>query len=130
MERLTCKHFGAEDYYMECSSKCDNLDDCGDCPKLQEIINKLGAYEDTDLEPDDVVDLMGSHSEAIRTICDMKKDEGCSWCSPGHEVCGTCARFFAGLAEGCATESTDGKCAAYTPADFCMKCGRKLRKKG
>ena len=76
MKRLTEKHFGAEDYYMGCSSVCDDLTMgglCDGCDKLQEIINKLGAYEDTGLEPDDVVDLMGSHSEAIRTICDLRK---------------------------------------------------------
>ena len=52
---------------------------------------------------------------------------GCEWCEPGHEVCGTCERFFSGLATGCATESTDEKCAVYVPADHCMKCGRSLR---
>ena len=57
----------------------------------------------------------------------VTKDEGCEWCEPGHEACGTCERFFSGLATGCATESTDKKCAAYVPADHCMKCGRSLR---
>ena len=52
---------------------------------------------------------------------------GCEWCEPGREVCGTCERFFSGQATGCATESTDEKCAVYVPADHCMKCGRNLR---
>jgi len=54
-------------------------------------------------------------------------DPDCIWCAPGHEVCGTCARFFGGQAGGCATEPNDEKCAGYVPADHCMKCGRKLR---
>ena len=53
-------------------------------------------------------------------------DPDCIWCAPGHEVCGTCARFFGGQAGGCATEPNDEKCAGYVPADHCMKCGRKL----
>ena len=56
-----------------------------------------------------------------------REHTGCEWCEPGHEVCGTCERFFSGLATGCATESTDEKCAVYVPADHCMKCGRSLR---
>ena len=55
-----------------------------------------------------------------------RKHTGCEWCEPGHEVCGTCERFFLGQADGCSTESTDEKCAVYVPADHCMKCGRKL----
>ena len=56
-----------------------------------------------------------------------RENTACEWCEPGHEVCGTCERFFFGLATGCATESTDEKCAVYVPADHCMKCGRSLR---
>lgn len=56
-----------------------------------------------------------------------QENTACEWCEPGREVCGTCERFFSGLATGCATESTDEKCAVYVPADHCMKCGRNLR---
>lgn len=56
-----------------------------------------------------------------------REHTGCEWCEPGHEVCGTCVRFFDGYVDGCVTGATDEKCAAYVPADHCMKCGRNLR---
>ena len=50
MERLTEKHYGANDYYMTCSEECER-DHCVECAELEKIVNLLGAYEDTGLTP-------------------------------------------------------------------------------
>lgn len=55
MDRLTGKHYDRGDYYMVCSGSCANDDEmCGGCPWLEKIINRLGSYEDTGLEPDEI----------------------------------------------------------------------------
>lgn len=55
MDRLTGKHYDCGDYYMECSGSCANDDEmCGGCLWLEKIINRLGAYEDTGLEPEEI----------------------------------------------------------------------------
>ena len=55
MERLTELHHKKSDgYYMRCSEHCNNdICDCG-CEKFEQIVDRLGAYEDTGLEPDDI----------------------------------------------------------------------------
>lgn len=74
MERLTESHFGADDHYMKCSEFCSNDDEmCAICPKHDEMINRLAAYEDTGLAPADVVDLMGSHAMAICELAMVPK---------------------------------------------------------
>jgi len=56
MERLTEKHYGTDGYFMKCSEDCANDDEmCGGCPYLDKIIDRLGAYEDTGLTPEQVV---------------------------------------------------------------------------
>lgn len=52
------------------------------------------------------------------------KHEGCDWCKPGDELCGTCSRFFD---NECTAMPDDDQCAVYEPIDYCPKCGRKLR---
>ena len=41
MERLTEKHYGANDYYMTCSAECER-DQCVECAELENIVNLLG----------------------------------------------------------------------------------------
>ena len=53
MERLTEKHYGANDYYMTCSEECER-DHCVECAELEKIVNLLGAYEDTGLTPAEI----------------------------------------------------------------------------
>ena len=53
MERLTEKHYGANDYYMTCSAECER-DQCDECAELEKIVNLLGAYEDTGLTPSEM----------------------------------------------------------------------------
>lgn len=58
MERLTELHHKKSDgYYMRCSEHCNNdICDCG-CEKFEQIVDRLGAYEDTGLEPDEIGEL-------------------------------------------------------------------------
>ena len=49
MERLTKKHYGGNGYYMACSEHCNK--ECFDCKEIDKIIDRLGTYEDTGLEP-------------------------------------------------------------------------------
>ena len=52
MERLTEKHYLGTGHYMKCSGGC-NLDmDCIDCPSFDCLVERLAAYEDTGLDPE------------------------------------------------------------------------------
>lgn len=55
MERLTEKHYLAEDHYMKCSEDCNVDMDCVDCPAFDKLIKRLAAYEDTGLTPEEVM---------------------------------------------------------------------------
>lgn len=46
MERLTEKHYLAEDHYMKCSGTCHGDMDCIDCPAFDQFVERLAAYED------------------------------------------------------------------------------------
>ena len=52
MERLTKKQYGGNGYYMACSEHCNK--ECFDCKEIDKIIDRLGTYEDTGLEPEDL----------------------------------------------------------------------------
>lgn len=49
VERLTEKHYLAEDHYMKCSDDCNVDMDCVDCPAHDKLVERLAAYEDTGL---------------------------------------------------------------------------------
>ena len=51
MERLTEKHYLAEDHYMKCSEDCSVDMDCVDCPAFDKLVERLAAYEDSWLSP-------------------------------------------------------------------------------
>lgn len=53
MERYTGKHYGENGYYLICSGNCETLN-CGDCGILDKIVDRLAAYEDTGLEPEEI----------------------------------------------------------------------------
>lgn len=54
MERLTELHCKKSDgYYAKCSEHCNDICDCN-CEKWGEVVDRLGAYEDTGLEPEEV----------------------------------------------------------------------------
>lgn len=58
MERLTERHYKASDgYYIRCSADCANdICDCG-CEMFEQMVDKLGAYEDTGFDPQEIVEL-------------------------------------------------------------------------
>ena len=53
MKRYTEKHYDENGYYLICSGNCETLN-CGDCGILDKIVDRLAAYEDTGLEPEDI----------------------------------------------------------------------------
>lgn len=55
MERLTEKHYLGADHYMKCSGNCNVDMDCIDCPSFARLVERLAAYEDTGLEPGEVL---------------------------------------------------------------------------
>lgn len=52
MERLTEKHYLATDHYMRCSEFCNVDMDCIDCPAFDRLVERLAAYENTGLTPE------------------------------------------------------------------------------
>lgn len=73
MERLTELHHKKSDgYYIRCSEHCNNdICDCG-CEKFDQIVNRLGAYEDTGLEPDAVEHLkLASMGKSVAEITEF-----------------------------------------------------------
>lgn len=54
MERLTEKHYLGTDHYMKCSGNCNVDMDCIDCPSFDCLVERLAAYEDTWLEPEEI----------------------------------------------------------------------------
>ena len=53
MERLTEKHYLGTGHYMKCSENCDVDMGCIDCPSFDRLVERLAAYEDTGLTPED-----------------------------------------------------------------------------
>lgn len=52
MERMTDKHYLGTDHYMKCSGNCNVDMDCIDCPSFDRLVERLAAYEDTGLTPE------------------------------------------------------------------------------
>lgn len=59
MERLTEKHYLGTDHYMKCSGNCNVDMDCIDCPSFDRLVERLAAYEDTGLTPEEVHSMSG-----------------------------------------------------------------------
>lgn len=62
MERYTENHYDGNGYYLICSGNCETLD-CGDCDILDKIVDRLAAYEETGLEPEEITAIAGLASE-------------------------------------------------------------------
>lgn len=54
MERLTEKHYLGTDHYTKCSGSCNVDMDCIDCPSFDCLVERLAAYEDTGMEPEEI----------------------------------------------------------------------------
>ena len=68
MERLTEKHYLCTDHYMKCSGNCNVDMDCIDCPSFDCLVERLAAYEDTGLTPEEVFALIKGWSDLCTTI--------------------------------------------------------------
>lgn len=68
MERLTKKHYLGTDHYMECSGNCNVDMDCIDCPSFDRLVERLAAYEDTDLMPEGVSALAKDWSDLCTIV--------------------------------------------------------------
>lgn len=66
MERLTEKHYLAEDHYMKCSDTCHGDMDCIDCPAFDQLVERLAAYED-------IAELCGG-VDRLRELAEADKD--------------------------------------------------------
>ncbi len=68
MERLTEKHYLGADHYMKCSGNCNVDMDCIDCPSFDRLVERLAAYEDTGMTPEEVSALIKDWSDLCTTI--------------------------------------------------------------
>lgn len=92
MERLTEKHYLAEDHYMKCSEDCSVDMDCVDCPAFDKLVERLAAYEDTGLTPEAVetvklalaakhlVDLETLNNTPIRRLVELAEADKAGRC--------------------------------------------------
>lgn len=89
MERLTEKYCLTEDHYMKCSEDCNVDMACVDCPAFDKLIERLAAYEDTGLTPEEIkapftedkminlaAQALGVEPSRIRELAEADKD-GC-----------------------------------------------------
>ena len=87
MERLTEKHYLAEDHYMKCSEDCNVDMDCVDCPAFDKLIERLAAYEDIGLTPEEIkapftedaminlaAQALGVEPSSLRELAEADKD--------------------------------------------------------
>ena len=65
MERLTEKHYLGTDHYMKCSGNCNVDMDCIDCPSFDRLVERLAAYEDTGLTPDEIKSMKDEHFSGL-----------------------------------------------------------------
>ena len=86
MERLTVPYEYGDGYRSKCAETCG---ECDGCWGLDEIVNRLGAYEDTELTPEEVNDAVvgskllaksqlvsafGVAAERLRELAEADKD--------------------------------------------------------
>lgn len=66
MKRLTERDVYDENRsYMICSGTCENIDNCAECDIFADIVDRLAAYEDTGLEPEEIVGLIAPPNEPL-----------------------------------------------------------------
>lgn len=58
MNRLTESYRDFSGYYMRCSVECNADFDCVDCAAFERLVDRLGEYEDTGLEPEEIMELV------------------------------------------------------------------------
>ncbi len=76
MERLTEKHYLAEDHYMKCSEDCNVDMDCVDCTAFDKLIERLAAYEDTGLTPERCAEFARADAEGRYIVMRDAEQDG------------------------------------------------------
>ena len=76
MERLTEKHYLAEDHYMKCSEDCNVDMYCVDCPAFDKLIERLAAYEDTGLTPERCAEFARADAEGRYIVMRDAEQDG------------------------------------------------------
>ena len=101
MKRYTEKHYDENGYYLICSGNCETLN-CGDCGILDKIVDRLAAYEDTGLEPEEI----GALKSREKGLVELLNGVSCG-----------CAVTYTRLRE-LARADKDGKLPEYTIGDI------------
>ena len=66
MERLTKAHYKASDgHYLVCSEMCEREDCTAECGHFDEAIERLAAYEDTGLTPEEIKSMKDEHFSGL-----------------------------------------------------------------
>lgn len=68
MKRLTEKHYLGADHYIKCSDSCNVDMDCIDCPSFDRLVERLAAYEDTGLTPEEVSAIVKEWSDLCTIV--------------------------------------------------------------
>jgi hypothetical protein len=68
MERLTEKHYLGADHYIKCSENCNMDMDCIDCQSFDCLVERLAAYEDTGLTPEEVSAIVKEWSDLCTIV--------------------------------------------------------------
>ena len=122
MERYTEKHYDGNGYYLICSGNCETLN-CGDCGILDKIVDRLAAYEDTSLEPEEII----SAIDMAKIACALHELNA-------YKELGSidCLRKLAGGPGETSTITNGGKIRAMDDVDwrkrFCAAGGQKWRR--
>jgi hypothetical protein len=102
MNRLTARSKNREAYYPVCVEACDGEpQDCGNCDIDKDICDRLAAYEDTGLEPDEIPQLEAQLDAALEDLyyihcagqkgCKICRNAG--QCGESDSHIGDCAGF-------------------------------------
>lgn len=113
MERLTEHHVNKKmGVYMICSGACDDFN-CTGCEKFNEIVDRLAAYEDTGLEPEEIT----TEPYGCVFYCNRKCNLDGDFCAEGpgcpHEINAETAKHLLELARA----EKDGRLMVLPPND-------------
>lgn len=82
MKRLTCNDRGEtvlkamlkKDYYVNCMGICEKFEGgCTECP-IQKAFERLSAYEDTGITPEQIVEIDKLYAEKCREAAGLQKE--------------------------------------------------------